>query len=120
MIQGELVGNERMDRERQSILKSALQFVDVMAQGRGASDKSSPSLDVSSEDLQDGIGSITPSPELLYMLLPGKLSRNSILTGSNGLNEIRTYSCSWAFILYTMARSHLKQNTREDGINYLE
>ncbi|CAG7951033.1 unnamed protein product [Penicillium olsonii] len=69
VIQGELIGNERMDLERQSILKSALQFVDVMAQGRGASDKNSPSLDVCSEDLQDGNQSITPSPELLYMLL---------------------------------------------------
>ncbi|CAG7991572.1 unnamed protein product [Penicillium salamii] len=76
VIQGELIGNERMDRERQSILKSALQFVDVMAQGRGASDKSSPSLDVCSEDLQDGNGSITPSPELLYMLLPAAAGRS--------------------------------------------
>jgi len=72
IIQGELEGNERMDRERQSILKSALQFVDVMAQGKGASDKSSPSLEVRREDCQDNTASFAPSPELLYMLLPGK------------------------------------------------
>ena len=71
VIQGELNGNERMDRERQSILRSALQFVDVMAQGRGISDKSSPSLDVCGGDLLDESASIAPSPELFYMLLPG-------------------------------------------------
>lgn len=71
VIQGELNGNERMDRERQSILRSALQFVDVMAQGRGVSDKSSLSLDVSCGDLLDENASIAPSPELFYMLLPG-------------------------------------------------
>jgi hypothetical protein len=73
VIQAELEGNERMDRERQSILKSALQFVDVMAQGRGASDKSSPSLEVCREDYQDHVASIAPSPELFYMLLPGTI-----------------------------------------------
>lgn len=71
VIQGELKGNERMDYERQAILKSALEFVDVMAQGRGTSDKSSWSLDVSSEDLRNYNGPLAPSPELFYMLLSG-------------------------------------------------
>jgi hypothetical protein len=76
VIQGELEGNERMDRERQSILKSALQFVDLMAQGKGTSDNSSPSLDVCHEKSQDETFSIKPSPELLYMLLPGNVVQN--------------------------------------------
>lgn len=64
-----------MDYARQAILKSALQFVDVMAQGRGTSDKSSSSLDVSSEDLRNYNGPLAPSPELFYMLLSGTGNR---------------------------------------------
>lgn len=78
VIQGELKGNERMDYERQAILKSALQFVDAMAQGRGTSDKSSPSLDVSSEDLRYYSGPLAPSPELFYMLLSGTKKKNQM------------------------------------------
>lgn len=71
MIQGELDGNEHMDRERKAILKSALQFVDVTWQRRTSiADKSSP-LEVSHEDFQHSGPFIAPSPELLYMLLPG-------------------------------------------------
>lgn len=71
VIQGELDGNERMDLERKSILRSALQFVDVMAQGKTSNpDKSAP-LDMPCEYPEDPPSSITPSAELLYMLLPG-------------------------------------------------
>lgn len=71
VIQGELDGNERMDRERQSILRSALQFVDNMAQGKTTNlDKSSP-LEVPLASSEEVLSSIDPSPELLYMLLPG-------------------------------------------------
>ncbi|KAJ5518998.1 hypothetical protein N7453_001420 [Penicillium expansum] len=70
VIQGELDGNEHMDRERKAILKSALQFVDVTWQRRTSiADKSSP-LEVSHEDFQHSGPFIAPSPELLYMLLP--------------------------------------------------
>ncbi|KAJ5482564.1 transcriptional regulator family: Fungal Specific TF [Penicillium sp. IBT 31633x] len=70
VIQGELDGNERMDLERKSILRSALQFVDVMAQGKTSNpDKSAP-LDMPCEYPEDPPSSITPSAELLYMLLP--------------------------------------------------
>ncbi|KAF9250538.1 transcriptional regulator family: Fungal Specific TF [Penicillium roqueforti] len=69
VIQGELDGNECMDRERKAILRSALQFVDVTGQRRSSiTDKFSP-LEVSHEDFHDG-PFIAPSPELLYMLLP--------------------------------------------------
>ncbi|KAJ5794629.1 transcriptional regulator family: Fungal Specific TF [Penicillium paradoxum] len=70
VIQGELDGNEHMDRERKSILRSALQFVDVMAQGKATNtDKFSP-FEMPCEYAQDIHSSITPSPELFYMLLP--------------------------------------------------
>ena len=59
-----------MDRERKAILRSALQFVDITGQRRSSiTDKISP-LEVSHEDFHDG-PIIAPSPELLYMLLPG-------------------------------------------------
>lgn len=71
VIQGELDGNEHMDRERKAILRSALQFVDVTGQRRTSiTDKSSP-LEVPQEDLEHVGPFIAPSPELLYMLLPG-------------------------------------------------
>jgi hypothetical protein len=74
VIQGELDGNERMDRERKAILGSALQFVDITGQRRNSvTDKSSP-LEVPHEDFQHDGPFITPSPELLYMLLPGTIS----------------------------------------------
>ncbi|KAJ5360292.1 transcriptional regulator family: Fungal Specific TF [Penicillium concentricum] len=69
VIQGELDGNDRMDRERKAILRSALQFVDVTAQRRTSiTDKSSP-LEAPLEDSQHTGPFIAPSPELLYMLL---------------------------------------------------
>ncbi|OQE21471.1 hypothetical protein PENFLA_c014G03566 [Penicillium flavigenum] len=59
-----------MDRERKAILRSALQFVDITGQRRtSVTDKSSP-LEVAHEDFQHDGPFITPSPELLYMLLP--------------------------------------------------
>ncbi|KGO77990.1 hypothetical protein PITC_025180 [Penicillium italicum] len=70
VIQGELDGNENMDRERKAILKSALQYVDITGQRRTSiTDISSP-LEVSHEDFQHAGPFIAPSPELLYMLLP--------------------------------------------------
>ncbi|KAJ9488692.1 hypothetical protein VN97_g4612 [Penicillium thymicola] len=70
VIQGELDGNEHMDRERKAILRSALQFVDVAGHRRTSiTDKPSP-LEVPQEDLQHVGPFIAPSPELLYMLLP--------------------------------------------------
>ncbi|CAG8895942.1 unnamed protein product [Penicillium egyptiacum] len=69
VIQGELDGNEHMDRERKAILRSAMQFVDITGQRRtSVTDKSSP-LEAH-EDFQRAGPFITPSPELLYMLLP--------------------------------------------------
>lgn len=74
VIQGELDGNERMDCERKAILRSALQFVDITGQRRtSVTDKSSP-LEVAHEDFQHDGPFIAPSPELLYMLLPGTRS----------------------------------------------
>lgn len=74
VIQGELDGNERMDRERKAILRSALQFVDATGHKRTSiTDKPSP-LEMPQEDLQHVGPFIAPSPELLYMLLLGMKS----------------------------------------------
>jgi hypothetical protein len=69
VIQGELDGNHWMDRERQSILRSALEFVSSMMQARA----SNPHEFVPEvpRDHQDTNVFISPSPELLYMLLQG-------------------------------------------------
>ncbi|KAJ5958683.1 transcriptional regulator family: Fungal Specific TF [Penicillium vulpinum] len=69
VIQGELDGNERMDRERKAILRSALQFVDITGQRRTSiTDRSWP-LELPHEDFQHAGPFIAPSPELVYMLL---------------------------------------------------
>ncbi|OQE40043.1 hypothetical protein PENCOP_c006G00166 [Penicillium coprophilum] len=69
VIQGEIDGNDHMDRERKAILRSALQFVDVIGQRRtSVTDKCSP-LEAPLEDFRHEGPFIAPSPELLYMLL---------------------------------------------------
>jgi hypothetical protein len=71
IIQSELDGNERMNCERQAILKSALEFVNSMAQGTGSASDDGLALDVSHGDCPEIPESIEPTPELLYMLLRG-------------------------------------------------
>jgi hypothetical protein len=69
VIQGELDGNLCMDRERQSILRSALEFVGCMTQARASNpDEVVP---VVPRDHQDTTPFTSPSPELFYMLLQG-------------------------------------------------
>jgi hypothetical protein len=72
IIQSELDGNERMNRERRAILKSALEFVNSMAQGTDSTSDDSRALpDDSHGDCPEIPESIEPSPELLYMLIRG-------------------------------------------------
>lgn len=71
IIQSELDGNERMNRERQAILKSALKFVNSMAQGTDSPSDDGLALDVSHGDCPEIPESIEPTPELLYMLVRG-------------------------------------------------
>lgn len=71
IIQSELDGNERMNRERQAILKSALEFVNSMARGADSASDEAPTFDVPHDDCPDIPESIEPTPELLYMLLRG-------------------------------------------------
>lgn len=71
IIQSELDGNERMNRERQAILKSALEFVNSMARGADSPSDEAPTFDVPHDDCPDIPESIEPTPELMYMLLRG-------------------------------------------------
>lgn len=74
IIQSELDGNERMNRERQAILKSALEFVNSMARGADSTSDEAPTIDVPPGECTDIPDSVEPSPELLYMLLRGILT----------------------------------------------
>lgn len=71
IIQDELDGNECLNRERQAILKSALEFVNSMARGTDLASDESLALDGLHDDCPDTPESIEPTPELLYMLLRG-------------------------------------------------
>ncbi|OKO92618.1 hypothetical protein PENSUB_12603 [Penicillium subrubescens] len=75
IIQSELDGNERMNRERRVILKSALEFVNSMAQRTDSASDDSLALEGSHNDCPDIPESIEPSPELLYMLIRGTDSK---------------------------------------------
>ncbi|KAJ5775471.1 transcriptional regulator family: Fungal Specific TF [Penicillium nucicola] len=77
VIQGELDGNQSMDRERQWILRSALDFVSSMTQARAS--KSDETIPEVSRGHQNVTELIPPSPELLYMLLqePTVVARSS-------------------------------------------
>ncbi|KAJ6134903.1 transcriptional regulator family: Fungal Specific TF [Penicillium capsulatum] len=69
IIQSELEGNDCINDDRQSILKSALSFVNTLATGRTSNSDENPSLDIPDEDCQEPPKSLAPSPELLYMIL---------------------------------------------------
>jgi hypothetical protein len=59
-----------MDRERQSILRSALEFVSSMTRARASNlDEVVPEVP---RDRQNTTVFTSPSPELLYMLLQGE------------------------------------------------
>ncbi|KAJ5379996.1 uncharacterized protein N7496_002424 [Penicillium cataractarum] len=91
IIQSELDGNERMNRERQAILKSALEFVNSMARGADSPSDEAPTFDVPHDDCPDIPESIEPTPELLYMLLRG----TGIQTSS--FNDV---DVSWVYANY--------------------
>ncbi|KAF3388720.1 hypothetical protein F1880_004340 [Penicillium rolfsii] len=69
IIQCELEGNERMNRERQAILKSALEFVNSIAQGTDSTSDDDLALEIPQGDCPGTPESIEPTPELLYMLI---------------------------------------------------
>jgi hypothetical protein len=71
IIQSELDGNERMNRERRAILRSALEFVNSMARGADSASDEASTFDVPRGVCPDIPESIEPTPELLYMLLRG-------------------------------------------------
>ncbi|KAJ5089566.1 transcriptional regulator family: Fungal Specific TF [Penicillium argentinense] len=69
VFQGELEGNESMDRERQSILRSALDFVNTMAQNRASNiDEGLPS-EIAPDGCENPAQFTPPSPEICFMLL---------------------------------------------------
>ncbi|KAJ5679693.1 transcriptional regulator family: Fungal Specific TF, partial [Penicillium macrosclerotiorum] len=70
IIQSELDGNERMNQERQSILKSALDFVNSMTHGQASNlSENDISVDFPQDHCSEIIESIAPAPELFYMLM---------------------------------------------------
>lgn len=73
IFQGELEGNESMNRERQSILRSALDFLNTMTQGRTSNIDEGLESEIR-DDCQVGTEFTAPSPELLYMLLKGNFN----------------------------------------------
>ena len=76
IIQSELEGNDGMNSERQSILRSALGLVNTLANGRNPSFDDGPLLEVPEGDgYEDMTQSLAPTPELLYMLLRGNSPR---------------------------------------------
>ncbi|CEO59928.1 hypothetical protein PMG11_04578 [Penicillium brasilianum] len=81
IIQSELDGNERMNRERQAILRSALDFVNSMARGADSASDEASTFDEPRGVCPDIPESIEPTPELLYMLL-----RDSTVTGEMSHN----------------------------------
>lgn len=77
IIQSELEGNDGMNSERQSILRSALGLVNTLANGRTPNFDDGPLLEVPEGDgYEDMTQSLAPTPELLYMLLRGNISRD--------------------------------------------
>ncbi|OJJ48592.1 hypothetical protein ASPZODRAFT_150788 [Penicilliopsis zonata CBS 506.65] len=78
IIQTELEGNDRMDQERRSILQSALDLVGTLPPGRTSSPHTGLSSELPPEDCRDMPESITPPPELLYMLLQDPTTGSSL------------------------------------------
>jgi hypothetical protein len=91
IIQSELDGNERMNRERRVILKSALEFVNSMAQGTDSVSDDDLALDISHGDCPGIPESIEPTPELLYMLIRGieSIIHSYVVILISGLNTNR-------------------------------
>jgi len=81
IIQDELDGNECLNRERQAILKSALELVNSMARGTDLASDDGLALDGLHGDCSDVPESIEPTAELLYMLLRGTDNTNSSRMG---------------------------------------
>lgn len=81
IIQDELDGNECFNRERQAILKSALEFVNSMARGTDLASDDGLALGGLHGDCPDVPESIEPTAELLYMLLRGTDNTNSSRMG---------------------------------------
>lgn len=70
VFQGELEGNESMNIERQSILRSALDFVSAMTQGKVSNAEEGLQSEVR-DDCQVLPEFTAPPPEIFYMLLKG-------------------------------------------------
>ncbi|KAJ5246541.1 hypothetical protein N7468_001524 [Penicillium chermesinum] len=70
IIQSELNGNESLKDERQSVLKSALEFVNKMAQ-RPAMISDWMPLELPEVDMPTSPEDIAPTSELFYMLFRG-------------------------------------------------
>lgn len=77
IIQTELDGNGGFNRERQAILKSALEVLNSLAQRSDSISEDALSLGGPCEIYEDIPGSCEPSQELLFMLLRGKMRLDS-------------------------------------------
>lgn len=112
IIQDELDGNECLNRERQAILKSALEFVNSMARGTDLASDDDLALDESRlhGDCPDVPESIEPTPELLYMLLRGTDNTNSSRMGFHvsgcDTNENRVHRLNRNVAQYPLAGSY--------------
>ncbi|KAJ5587208.1 transcriptional regulator family: Fungal Specific TF [Penicillium hispanicum] len=69
IIQSELEGNDSINYERQSVLKSAFEFVNTLANGKASPATDSPPLEAPHGGCSDITEPVPPSPELFYMLL---------------------------------------------------
>jgi hypothetical protein len=115
IIQSELDGNERMNRERQAILKSALEFVNSMARGANSGPDEAPTFDVPHGECANIPESIEPSPELLYMLLRGNCISISYCEGLySQKGRVHHYRRNAA--QHTLARPYLQQSFTENGV----
>lgn len=103
IIQSELDGNERMNRERQAILRSALDFVNSMARGADSASDDASTFDEPRSVCPDIPEPIEPTPELLYMLLRGTDTGDSV---SRDIDVSRVYANSEADSTVTGEMSH--------------
>lgn len=71
IIQSELEGDDSINYERQSILKSAFEFVNALANGKASSSTDNPPLEAPHGGCSDMAEPAPPPPELFYMLLRG-------------------------------------------------
>lgn len=117
IIQSELEGNDCMNAERQSILKSALGFVNTLANGRTSLPDDEPSFDIPDEDCEESPQSLAPTPEMLYMILRGKGFQSTFLMDTD---TNRTKNHQWCFFKHTVARSYLGKNTSKDGLGVFQ